>query len=145
MRVRLNKPLRHNSVEYVALFLVLGGTAWALGNNSVRSSHIADKQVKGKDIRASQVQARVEGACSPGQSIRAIDAGGEAACEPTPAGGPPSGAASGDLTGSYPNPEIAVGAVKTLSVSDNSLTGADIDESTLDQVPSALLGNFGRT
>lgn len=45
--------------------------------------------------------------------------------------------AGGDLAGSLPNPTIAANAVGGAKVADNSLTGADIDESTLGQVPSA--------
>jgi len=56
-----------------------------------------------------------------------------------------SGPAGGDLTGSYPDPEIAPNAVGTRKVRDDSLTGADVNESTLGQVPSALLGGFGQT
>ena len=41
--------------------------------------------------------------------------------------------------------EIADGSLTGADVGDNSLGGADIDESSLGQVPSALLGGFGRT
>jgi hypothetical protein len=145
MRAKIHSHVRHNSVEYLVLFLVLGGTAWALETNSVRSRHIVNGQVKAEDTKASQVQARVDGTCVPGESIRAIDESGAVACEPAPAGGPPTGAAGEDLAGSFPNPQIAPGAVNSAKVNDDSLTGADIAESTLAQVHSALIGGHGRT
>jgi Collagen triple helix repeat (20 copies) len=45
--------------------------------------------------------------------------------------------AGGDLTGNFPDPLIALNAIGSAEVSPNSLTGADIDESTLGTVPSA--------
>lgn len=51
--------------------------------------------------------------------------------------GPSTGPAGGDLTGNYPNPDIAAGAVGTNEVGADVLTGGDINESTLGQVPSA--------
>jgi hypothetical protein len=50
---------------------------------------------------------------------------------------PPTGPAGGDLTGNYPNPDLAPGAVTGADIADNSLTGLQIDESTLGQVPNA--------
>jgi hypothetical protein len=57
-------------------------------------------------------------------------------------GGRPGGAAGGGLTGSYPNPGIAGNAVGSAQVVDNGLTGADVNESTL-QIPASALGGLG--
>jgi len=40
-----------NVISIVALFAALGGTAWALKNNSVKSKHIVNGQVKEKDLQ----------------------------------------------------------------------------------------------
>jgi microcystin-dependent protein len=52
------------------------------------------------------------------------------------AGGPPSGAAGGDLTGSsYPNPVIANGAVTTAKIADGTIDTVDLSSSVLALMP----------
>jgi hypothetical protein len=46
-------------------------------------------------------------------------------------------AAGGGLTGAYPDPSIAPGAIGSAEVLNNSLTGNDVNETALGQVPDA--------
>lgn len=46
-------------------------------------------------------------------------------------------AAGGDLAGTYPNPTVGPDKIAGAEVFPNSLSGSDIDESTLGQVPAA--------
>ena len=42
--------IRHHHLAFLALFIALGGTAWAIEANSVKSKHIVNGQVKEADL-----------------------------------------------------------------------------------------------
>ncbi len=170
----MREHFRSNIVGYVALFFALSGMAYALGantvgsrqlkNDKVKSIDIGDGQVGAVDVNSAEVQLRIDDGCAAGAAIRSIAADGLVTCETDDAsGGPPSGPAGGDLTGSYPDPTIGSGAVGTSEVdsslsasdiadtntlgtaevnetslfNDSSLDGGDINEAALGVVPSA--------
>lgn len=52
----IHRHIRGNVVGYIALFVALGGTAWALGANSVGSRQIKGDAVRSRHIKDGQVK-----------------------------------------------------------------------------------------
>lgn len=64
MRKTLGSHLRRHAVAWVTLFVALSGTAVAatqLDSNSVRSGHIVNNQVTGKDVRERSLKGVIKG------------------------------------------------------------------------------------
>lgn len=118
---------RSNVVAYLALVLAMSGTAGALrGTNSVTSDDISRGEVRKADI----VRAAV--------TTAAIRSGGVTNADLAPDSVDGSKVAAGSIT----YREFAGDSVNGFHITD--LTGADVVESTLSEVPLARGGGKGR-
>ncbi len=143
MSTNLAKHLRTNVYGLIAIFIALGGSAIAANRaakNSVTSKSIKNAQVKTKDLAPNSVKSSkviddsLTGADIQESTLQGLD---------SPA--VPTGAAGGDLAGTFPNPTIAADAVGAGQVADQSLTGLDVLDGSLtgDDVDESALGFAG--
>jgi hypothetical protein len=138
---RMVEYFRRNVVGFLALFVALGGSAYAV--NTVNSTDIVDGQVKSVDIGDGEVNS----ADVKDQSLTTFDVStflGADIVDGTLTG---DDVADGSLTGfdikdgQIGQVDLADGTVNSAKVADNSLTGTDINESTLNMPPTTT-GTF---
>jgi hypothetical protein len=150
MRHKLWEHVRTNAVAYVALFVALGGTgAWAattiksknIAKDAVLSRHIKNGEVRGPDVRANSLTGVHvnEGTLGKVPSAASADSAAHANSADGATNATSAGSATTAQTAATAN-SVAANAIDSAAVSDNSLTGTDINEGSLVGVGGVLMG-----
>jgi hypothetical protein len=169
MLMRLRPRLTYaNVVSSIALFVVLGGGAYAtidrkIGTKDIKRNAVTTKKINKQAVRAGKMAPNsvragkifdgavltdklADGAVTEGKLADGVAISGPQG-ETGPQGppGPSTGPAGGDLTGSYPNPLIADGAVGTenIALGANGVAQAAVNVNGADGTVRAFFNRFG--
>jgi hypothetical protein len=131
------RPTPSLVISLMALFVALSAGAYAVGNKAPKDSVVSKSIRNGKVKSADLKDGAVTGTDVRDDSLTGADVDESTLALPSSAA--PAGAAGGDLTGLYPDPQIADGAIDSPAIADNGVGAVDLAADSV--FNSELAGN----